>query len=371
MTSSSMRIPSKIKVGFNNREGTYTGKLAYITYFDEKGILRKETSWEGWRNKEIEPEEFDNIPTSGFVLNKGVGGTRQSWGWNARNEYVRVYDPRNFEFEISIANLLFILQETSSVKGKGLEGEFVYAWDGKELILLPTCCEEYVSCTEYTKNLSNKIEKSDIIEGCFYLFKNQTKAMYLGRHDVNEFRSRWGRFEHKNVGKRHVFLKDSNIANTKNVDYIFQTGYTNIAEKISDVALNFVDEHEKLINSLTVCKKFDISYEKCDMSFLDCDRYDRYMLIKRDNQYYPVHISRWSSEHPIIYKESSSSLLIEKTSEFDLRGTRYFSSYGYSYPYKQNYKDEKIDKDDVYKKDLYEIIITTNNGCKIGINNEQ
>jgi hypothetical protein len=50
---------------------------------------------------------------------------------------VRVYDPRNFEFEISVANLLYILEETSSLKGKGLEGEFVYAWEGKELVLLP------------------------------------------------------------------------------------------------------------------------------------------------------------------------------------------------------------------------------------------
>jgi hypothetical protein len=37
-----------------------------------------------------------------------------------------------FEFEISIPNLLYILQECTSTKGKGLDGEFVYAWDGKD-----------------------------------------------------------------------------------------------------------------------------------------------------------------------------------------------------------------------------------------------
>jgi hypothetical protein len=37
--------------------------------------------------------------------------------------------PRGFEFEISIPNLLYILQECNSTKG--LDGEFVYAWDGK------------------------------------------------------------------------------------------------------------------------------------------------------------------------------------------------------------------------------------------------
>jgi hypothetical protein len=37
------------------------------------------------------------------------------------------YMTRGFEFEISIPNLLYILQECTSTKGKGLDGEFVYA----------------------------------------------------------------------------------------------------------------------------------------------------------------------------------------------------------------------------------------------------
>ena len=35
-------IPEKMKVGFQNRDGTYNGKLAYIIYFYKKGVLRKE-----------------------------------------------------------------------------------------------------------------------------------------------------------------------------------------------------------------------------------------------------------------------------------------------------------------------------------------
>jgi hypothetical protein len=58
-----------------------------------------------------------------------VGQWLESW-----STYCRVYDPRGFEFEISIPNLLYILQECTSTKGKGLDGEFVYAWDGKDLV---------------------------------------------------------------------------------------------------------------------------------------------------------------------------------------------------------------------------------------------
>ena len=63
-------IPKKIKVGYQSRSDTYTKKLAYIIYYDDKGVLRKERSWEGWRDKKIAAEEFDNVPTSGFVLHK-------------------------------------------------------------------------------------------------------------------------------------------------------------------------------------------------------------------------------------------------------------------------------------------------------------
>ena len=96
----SIYIPEKIKVGYQNRNDTYTKKLAYVIYYDEKGKLRKETSWNSWRDEKIEPDDFDNEPTRGFVLNKKVGGDR--YGWNPRQTYTRVYDPRGFEFEICL-----------------------------------------------------------------------------------------------------------------------------------------------------------------------------------------------------------------------------------------------------------------------------
>ena len=63
-------MPKTITAGFQKRYGTYTGQLAYIIYTDEKGVLRKEKSWNSWRDEEIEPLTFDNVPTSGFVLKK-------------------------------------------------------------------------------------------------------------------------------------------------------------------------------------------------------------------------------------------------------------------------------------------------------------
>lgn len=203
---SNIFIPTKINVGFQNRNDTYTKKLAYVIYYDEKGKLRKESSWNSWRDEKIPNEEFENVPTSGFVLNKKVGDYDS--GWNHRHAYVRIYDPRNFEFEIGIENLLYILENTNSIKGKGLEGEFVYGWDGKDLVLIPTVSPDYKEITEYNKVVHNNeyIKTKDLKIGATYLAKDNTEMIYLGKFDV------WDKVydniyygEIKNIGKQFWF----------------------------------------------------------------------------------------------------------------------------------------------------------------------
>lgn len=181
-------VPNKINIGFQNRNGTYTGKLAYIIYWDEKGKLRKEKSWNSWRDESIPNEEFDNVPTEGFVLNKKVGGYSGSWG-NFRQSYTRVYDPRGFEFEITIPNLLWILECCNCIKGKGLEGEFVYGWDGTELLLVPVDSPDYkeIKALSDKVNECNYIDKNDLKVGATYITKGNVEYVYMGRFDKYEY----------------------------------------------------------------------------------------------------------------------------------------------------------------------------------------
>lgn len=189
-------VPKSVKVGFQKRSDTYTGKLAYVIYTDAKGVLRKEKSWSSWRDQKIDPIDYDNVPTSGFVLNKDVGGKRNSWSsWDTRMEKVRVYDPRGFEFEITIPNMLFILQECTSTKGKGLEGEFVYGWDGTELILIPTCCLEYQKSLNFTDYQNLKVSTKDLKAGYLYKNKKMETVMCLGEHI-------WFNYSSQNNGKK-------------------------------------------------------------------------------------------------------------------------------------------------------------------------
>lgn len=188
---SNIFVPKRINVGYQNRNDTYTKKLAYVIYYDEKGNLRKEASWQSWRDKEIEPQEFDNIPTEGFVLNKKVGDYDS--GWSHRHAYTRVYDPRGFEFEITIENLLYILENATSTKGKGLEGQFIYGWDGKDLLLMPIESPDYKEINEYNNILHNNetIKAKDLIIGATYLTKDNHEMVYMGKYDYYSSGYKW------------------------------------------------------------------------------------------------------------------------------------------------------------------------------------
>jgi hypothetical protein len=178
MSNERLNIPKQLKVGYQKRTDTYSGKLAYVTYIDKKGKVAKHMSWEHWRSKEMDVNDYDNVPTEGFVLNKRVGGHKS--GWNFRQTKCRVFDPRGFEVEISMENLLYILQECTSTKGKGLEGEFVYAWQGPELILLPVCSEDYKASSELIEK-TEKITMKDLKIGSAYKGKESDYLVYIGK----------------------------------------------------------------------------------------------------------------------------------------------------------------------------------------------
>ena len=182
----SIFIPNKINVGYQNRKDTYTGKLAYIIYYDERGKLRKETSWQNWRDTNIPNNEYDNVPTDGFVLNKKVGGYKS--GWDFRQTYARVYDPRGFEFEITVPNLLWILECCNCIKGKGLEGEFVYGWEGSDLLLIPVDSPDYQKIITQSKAIQNNsfVKGSELKVGALYRDRNNTEYIYLGRYNYYE-----------------------------------------------------------------------------------------------------------------------------------------------------------------------------------------
>lgn len=179
MNNSSLYIPKTIKVGFQERKDAFTKKLAYVIYTDDAGKLRKETSWQSWRDKKIEPEDYKNEPTSGFMLNRDI--KRYNWShFSSNRSYFRVHDPRGFEFEITPENLLGILMEGDCTR-RLLDGEFVYAWDGTQLALLPVKSEAYEAATKFTTLQAGKIGVKNLVPGMVYRTKKMTDLVYIGK----------------------------------------------------------------------------------------------------------------------------------------------------------------------------------------------
>ena len=303
-----MFIPRKINVGFQERSDTYSGKLAYVIYYDEKNKLRKEGSWNSWRDSKIPNEEFINEPTSGFVLNKKAGGER--WGWNPRQTYVRVYDPRGWEFELTVPNLLFLLENSNSIKGKGLEGEFVYAWDGKDLVLLPVDSIEYKEFKIQSDILfgGSTVKASELKEGHTYLNKSGEKYTYLGKHFNHSSNKNVFWFAHhynstvyltaKTSVTNFLVLEDTSF-DGKHPDYLDMLELMQHSEEFSPI-----DESKCIVEPLS----FEIVEAELERGYMNfpykkVDNFRYYVLGDYEGGkriYNKIRLSDWNSNKPDI-----------------------------------------------------------------------
>lgn len=272
-------IPKKIKVGFQERGDTFTKKLAYIIYYDLKGKLCKETSWQNWRNKKIEPLDFDNEPTSGFILNKSV--RRYSGSFSSGRNMIRIYDPRGLEFEITTDNLLGILLENDCNK-RELSGQFVYGFANGKLILLPTNTEEYEKSAKFTDLKSKKVKAKDLIIGATYLTKDVDTLIYIGRYDFYE--KTW----HKRILNKNAFV----YFDVKNNNYCHYANAAKIAECTNDVP---ADNLRKLQHNFLTKTNLSSSIDCLvpiprDKEYITPDNsyYNRHFYIHYENLLYKV-----------------------------------------------------------------------------------
>lgn len=264
MTEDYYFIPKKIKVGYQHRSDTYTQKLAYIIYYDHKNVLRKETSWKTWCNKSIEPDDFDNIPTEGFVLNKTVGGYKSHW--NYRSQHFRVYDPRGFEFEITPENLLWILDWCTCAPGKGLEGKFVYGWDRDQLYLIPCITECYTVCNEYSNRMYKGISNDSLEPGTVYRVKGGRDVIYIGNL---KFAKQLG----KRYSSKYVFVEHKYSNNIEyDTDKLIVLEKSSILHEVSDGPLT-KEEINDIIYRFSICPfSYDFWHSKNIIDrFVNCD----------------------------------------------------------------------------------------------------
>lgn len=234
-------IPERIVVGFQN---TPTRRIGIISHFRRKTIVRKPT-WDSLRDKTIPPEEFENVPTSGFVL---LIPDFNNW----LSQYTltcNVIDPRGFDFSISTVNLLRILKRSDCL-GRRLEGTFVYAWENSELVLLPTVDEDYIETRKTMEKIENsKIKKwDDLVIGKKYRIKDRNRdeeVYYLGNLKWSTVQYDWYKGIYQALVTEHnTFLNPMPASASPSSINIFGLGTTGIKKILYPIESGDLQKHE-------------------------------------------------------------------------------------------------------------------------------
>lgn len=263
--NTNLYIPTKIKVGFQERSDTFTGKLGFLTFYNESNILNKQKSWEKWCNKSFEPYEFDNTPSK-FIINKNI--TRTGY-YNSGRTLARIYDNRGFEFEITMDNLLFILMH-SDISKRDIIQECVYAWDKNQLVLLPTNALEYQTAITFTQKKNLQISETDLVAGNVYVSRNEDKLyLYIGKYKLYKTTENYVyNIGQKYVGIKHIFYD----LTTKNFKHI---NFESLSSCVSEKYENFSTVLELFENSNYNNKIISLNTEKIDVNISRKDYYNK------------------------------------------------------------------------------------------------
>lgn len=200
-------FPKYLMAGFVERQKQ---KLAFITYIDPiKKQICSAKSFNSWRTESMGIDTWENAPTSGFVINKNIKRDSHFGG----NEYLRVWHPLGFEFEISIPVFERLISFVDTSKGEILT-PCVLGWKGQKVELISTLDPFFEAITEnldYKKlDAKEDLAITNFTTHTLYDFKG-AKVQCLGHGKV--------------IDKNSIFYDQSNIVG-KNVWFYNFTTHT-------------------------------------------------------------------------------------------------------------------------------------------------
>lgn len=178
-------IPKQIHTGFQDRDDTYTGKLSFSTYVEEKtGQLKHDNEWKHWCNKEGRIV-LDNKPMKGFMFNRNKTHHSNNYYFNTKRIVFRVYHPEGFEFEIKPDNVNLLLEYTDISK-KEITDPCIIAFSGKTIVLLPITSPEYQDYIRKEEKRNDKNRKQNLKKEFAYKKKDSPDILlYAGKYDFS------------------------------------------------------------------------------------------------------------------------------------------------------------------------------------------
>lgn len=228
-------------------ENKSTIPLAYMCHLGDspsQELKRKDTG-RTWAKRKYSIEyktdelEFDNAPIRGFIITDDIKRTY----WGGGNVKWRIEDPRGFEVEISSENLMSIIRSREILEGKIL-GEFVWAREGGQNILIPVDSEEYKNSQQKAESVvKTKVEPMTV----YYDGYGATHA-YVGKVYTFGENNKWGQYhctlhvyinpEIVEVGFNYVKLSKTQPQTTRSIRKMTDTEFDIVTKQFPKLSFN-------------------------------------------------------------------------------------------------------------------------------------
>ena len=200
-------IPSEITVGFKKMKDSFTGKKGFITYKElgnKSDKLFNQSKFDSFIDNEKDNIKINNVPMNGFVINKKMTHEHNYFG---QYSTILVYHPDGFEFEISLSNLMTIM-EYSDINAQEIKQKCVLGWYKSYPVLMPISCPLYNEAQEQNAELLEiKDMSKDLVIGRKYYSKTEKNLIYIGRENINKLQS-YNEPQNMKTRQGHIFLKD-------------------------------------------------------------------------------------------------------------------------------------------------------------------
>ena len=358
---STIKIPEKVYVGFQGRRSEDEVPLGFMTPYttDQAGIKRR-ASVDNWAKgyysnteKTFNSVILDNKPMIGFKIGRDI---RRSGGWNGSGaSYVRVADPRGFELEITIENLVMCMSANLVDNGEIIQ-ECVWGRDGNRNMLLPTNSEPFKDSIQTKAKLDTVISLRQIKPGDeIALITGETGIYFGSMFPINI--DRWRRPRKFAVGedKRYVIkITDRNGIRFEGLRTMKVTEIIKAAEK--KMTPNEIEQ--EIIAGLAInpncCNDTKGSYSLRTCTWLTGNSYT--VISKTESNHTDSEIKSNPDyfENVGIYAEDDKNQFLELSYNFRenfvsdrYRKDRYYddgsqSRYHSGYNYNQNYKNAYV-----------------------------
>jgi hypothetical protein len=179
MANLDIKLFEKVYVGFQKRNTESGSPLGFLTPWGEDSAAKKRMETvDKWSSaSKFESVVLDNIPVSGFR----VSDSARRNGWNGGNTVIQIEDPRGFELQISVDNMIQIMSGNLILDGE-IKVPCVWGRDGKDNILLPTNSEPYMNAIENTERLKQTFSMRSVKPGNTIELKDGRVGIYYGAY---------------------------------------------------------------------------------------------------------------------------------------------------------------------------------------------